>query len=212
MKSGFNIIIFAIFVLSAFCISSCTTGLPSEDEQTDKSLIIDMGSYSVAYPVGDDWSCRKDKFNKSIQFSREKCWWTGVVLGETNILIYENVIKSDTLSLTEKQTADEYRNEEIKNLKQSGQIEPEDQNFCDTMFNGKKFYCLSYGYTEGGLLGMGGKTAEVIMALHFPSNFREKHTFYVFMISDFKQSDALISNDATQLYPVLKSFNCKITL
>lgn len=200
-------IYFSTFTLLVFCISSCGAGIPTGDEQTDKKLFVDMGTYSVSYPVGDDWTCRDDKFNRSIIFKRSKQWWTGRVLGETTINIYENTIKADTFTYSEKQFADEYRKNELKNLKEKALNKPEDILIFDTLLNGKKFYCLSYNSDDVTFLF--GNVMESMMALHFPSEFNDKHTFYVFLINDTKEADAFTENERGQLYPVLKSSKLK---
>ena len=205
--------IFKLFIIAGltYCFYSCSMGIPTGDEQTNKDLFVDFRTYSVSYPVGDDWSCTTDRINELVSFSRYKHWLTGVVVGETFIKVWKNEIKSDTFSLNEKQTADDYRNNELKIMKEvgvkKGQYELEDVVLFDTIVNEKKFYCMSYTTTSGSIFS--GFTSEAILALYFPPDFKEKKSFYQFLISDGKKRGFWLGIEASQIYPVLKSFNLK---
>lgn len=204
-----------VFIITglAYCLFSCSMGIPTGDEQTNKDLFVDFRTYSVSYPVGDDWTCETDRINELVSFGRYKHWLTGGIVGVTFIKVWKNEIKSDTFSLNEEQTADDYINNELKIMKEEGvkkgQYELEDVLKFDTLINGKKFYCMSYNTSSGSLWEGDDYDSESILALFFPQEFNDKHIFYVFLISDTKRSGNLIGNDANQIYPVLRSFKLK---
>ena len=205
---------FILFIIAglAYCLSSCSMGIPTGDEQTNKDLFVDFRTYSVSYPVGDDWTCETDRINESVSFKRIKQWdVSGNAIGVTFITVQKNWIKSDTFSLNEEQTADDYRNNELKIMKEvgvkKGQYELEDVVLFDTIVNEKKFYCMSYTTTSGSIFS--GFTSEAILALYFPPDFKEKKSFYQFLISDGKKRGFWLGIEASQIYPILKSFNVK---
>jgi len=208
IKFILNLLLMAI---TMSLISSCGAGLPDWEEQTGKTRLVDMGSYKIRYPVGDDWSCKKDNYHKSVQFTREKVWWSGVVLGETSVIVFENEIKTDSNITDDKLFADEYMKTEIKVLKEENAgksgFEVDDIARFDTLINSKKFYCMTYTTDWGSFLEP--MTMESILALYYPPNFSTSHIFYTFLIDDSKKSGSFTENDAGQLYPVLKSFKIK---
>ncbi len=206
-----NIFFFLCLVLSAFLLASCGAAIPEGDFQTDKNLFVDMGMYSVGYPVGDDWSCKKDKFNKSVKFLRQKTWWTGKVLGETSIKINVNEIKFDSMILDEKKFADEFRKNELEDMREGVAKDQYDINDIinfDTTFSGKKYYCVSYTKSSGNEL-IGGTNIESILAVFVPPEFGSKRIFYTFLIEDSKELGSFAEMDARQIYPVLKTFIVK---
>lgn len=213
MKTKFNIIFFTIYALSAFCISSCTIGLPSGDEQTNKDLFVDMGTFSVSYPAGDDWTCETDKIKKIVSFARYKRWITGSILGTTIISISEELILQDTIKISEKETADRYLNSQLLFMRdegvKKGKFVIQDYKMIDTTINGKKFYCMIYTTSAGSSWEGNEYETESILVLYLPPDFKDKHKIYVFDISDTKRSGTMIGQNPWQIYPVLRSFILK---
>lgn len=221
-ENFFTVILFLIISIPVLgCLSSCGGGLPSGSEQTKKHLPVDMNSYSVSYPVGDDWQCDVKKGIGMITFTRDKSSTSSDIMGvlvgggpkgSTVIDIYENRIVSDTFNLGEKETAEDFMNNELKDMKKKGVkkglYELEDITKSDTVINGKKFYCMKYELSKirndwGAYLN-----SQSMLALYFPVNYLEVRKFYVFLINDYSNSIS-IGQDAGQLYPVLASFKLK---
>jgi hypothetical protein len=138
-------------------------------------------------------------------------WWTGVVLGETSVTVFENEIKNDTSALDEKQVSDVYRKNELEIIKEEGvakgKFDLDNVTKFDTVFNSKRFYCMGYTSSWGSFFD--SMTMESMLALYFPADFSTRHIFYTFLIDDSRKSDSFTENDAGQLYPVLKSFKVK---
>jgi len=209
-KTRIHIYSALIFAGLVYCFSSCSGGIPAGDEQTNKDLFVEFRTYSVSYPVGDDWKCEIDRFNESVSFTRDKIELT-TVSGATLIIVQKYRMKSDTFSLNEKQIADDYRKNDLNIIKEEvnkEQYELEDVVLFDTVINEKKFYCMSYDTSrEGG--NRYGFTAESILAFYFPTDLKERKFFFRFFISDLKKPITFVGNDTGQLYPILKSFILK---
>lgn len=213
VKILLNCLINLAFIPTSIFLSSCSVGLPTENEQTNKDLYVDMGSFTISYPAGDDWTCEADKIKKTLTFIRYKRWITGDILGSTIINVFEEHILSDTFKLGEKETAEDYINKQLQVMKdegvKKGQYELEDVSMLDTVINVKKFYCMRYETSAGSVWEGDNFNAESMLALYLPSDYLEKRRFYVFIIGDSKRSGSLIGQDVGQLYSVLKSFVIK---
>lgn len=200
---------------------SCGGGLPSGSDHINRNTPVDMVSYTVNYPAGDDWQIRKEKGIKKVTFTRDKSSTGSDLLGvlaggspegSTVIEIYENQIVSDTFKLAEKDAAEDFMNGELKYMKKNGvrqgMYDLDEVTKTDTVINDKKFYCMKYELSKIKNTWGASFASDNILALYFPVNYLETRRFYVFLINDFSNSIA-IGRDAGQLYPVLAGFNLK---
>ena len=217
LKTATVIISVAILIL----INSCGGGLPSGSDRVNRNIPLDMVSYTVNYPAGDNWQCRQEKGIKKVTFTRDKSSTGSDLLGvlaggspegSTVIEIFENQIVSDTFNLAEKDAAEDYMNEELKYMKKNGvkkdMYDLEEVIKTDTVINDKKFYCMKYELKNIKNTWGASFASENILALYYPVNYLETRRFYVFLINDFSNSVA-IGRDAGQLYPVLAGFKLK---
>ena len=200
---------------------SCGGGLPSGSDHVNRNIPVDMGSYTVNYPAGDDWLCHAEKGIGKVTFTRDKSSTGSDLLGvlaggspegSTVIEIFENRIMSDTFKLAEKDAAEDYMNEELKYMKKNGvkrdMYDLEEVIKIDTVINDKKFYGMRYELYNIRNAWGDNFVSENILALYYPANYLETRRFYVFLINDFSNSVA-IGRDAGQLYPVLSGFKLK---
>lgn len=196
-----------------FIFYSCGGGLPSEDETPNKNLLVDMGSYVVGYPAGDDWVIEKDKTKNMVTFTRyKKVWFNINVLGATIIQVYQNYIAADTFKLGETESAEHYIKNELEMMKageKDGGYEVEKYYMKDTVLYGKKFYCMFYEISGGNMWKGNDIVSENILAVYYPPDFMEKRIFYGFLISDVKRTGSLVGQRKEQIYPVIKSFRVK---
>ena len=212
-------VLFCVILLTI--LYSCGGGLPSGSDHVNRNIPVDMVSYTVNFPPGDDWQIRQEKGLKKVTFTRDKSSTGSDLLGvlaggspegSTVIEIYENQIVSDTFNLAEKDAAEDFMNGELKFMKKngvkSGMYDLNEVIKTDTVINDKKFYCMKYELSKIRNTWGASFSSENILALYFPVNYLETRRFYVFLINDFSNSVA-IGRDAGQLYPVLAGFKLK---
>ncbi len=210
-----------ICVIFLSILYSCGGGLPSGSDHVNRNISVDMVSYTVNYPAGDDWQIRQEKGLKKVTFTRDKSSTGSDLLGvlaggspegSTVIEIYENQIVSDTFNLAEKDAAEDFMNGELKYMKKNGvrqgMYDLDKVTKSDTVINEKKFYCLKYELSKIKNTWGASFASDNILSLYFPVNYLETRRFYVFLINDFSNSIA-IGRDAGQLYPVLAGFKLK---
>jgi hypothetical protein len=114
--------------------------------------------------------------------------------------------------LSEEEVANDYRGGEVMNMEvmgvNPGKYELHDVKNDVTTMNGKKLYSLSYRKMGGAWFGA-NKVEEAVLYLYFPSDFKEKHLFYLFLISEFHELDPAKKADLTPIDPVITSFRLK---
>ena len=202
-------------------IYSCESGLLSGSDHLIRSNPVDMGSYTVSFPAGDDWQCRTEKSISKITLTRSKSSAGGDLLGvlaagnpegSTVIEISENRILSDSFKLAVKDAAEDYMNEELNYMNKNGikgdMYDIEEVAMTDTVINDKIFYCMKYELSNIKNNRGAYFSSDNLLALYYPANYPETRRFYVFMINDYSNSIA-IGRDAEQLYSVLAAFKLK---
>jgi len=200
-KKLFYRLIFTISVPFIFCLYSCSTGLPTSDVKTNKNLFVEMESYIVNYPPGNDWQFEIDKIKNMVIFTRYNKIWTGAITGTTVIEVFEVPVISDTFKLGAKETAEHYMNNELRIMKEEGAksgYELDTAFMSDKVLNDKKFYFMHYIISGGSRWEGNYFSLESTLALYFPPDYPEKRKFYGFIVSN--------SQDDTELYIFLK--NC----
>ncbi len=94
-----------IFLVILFC---CVNGIRAQGDK-----IIDMGTYSVRAPKGDDWDIRIEKEKGKVEFSREKgellSFLSGRIQGATLITVFRNWVGWMRWNKSEEETANHYR-------------------------------------------------------------------------------------------------------
>ncbi len=202
-------------------IYSCESGLLSGSDHVIRNNPVDMGSYTVSFPAGDDWQCRTEKSFSRITLTRNKSSVGGDLLGvlaagnpegSTVIEISENRILSDSFILAVKDAAEDYMNEELNYMNNNGakgdMYDIVEVAKTDTVINDKIFYCMKYELSNIKNNRGAYFTSDNLLALYYPVDYPETRRFYVFMINDYSNS-ILIGRDAGQLYTLLADFKLK---
>jgi hypothetical protein len=219
MKRYYSMILKSIALLLLF---SCAT--TQQAQRVKEGETINMGSYTVNVPPGDDWQIQIDKEREAVIFVKEKgkgmrvlgqlLGGNSIRRGTTLIQIFRNAIMDPSKwYLSEEEIADDYRNSE-ENIVSMGEDEKEEYKLEDvkkgiTTVEGRRLYFLSYKATTGHWMGSlkgPSKAVEATLYLFFPPDFRYNHIFYGFLINESYLQGNLITVDLTIIYPVINSF------
>ena len=214
MKRYINIAEKTILIAALLLFSCATTQQTPRMKEGEK---INMDSYSVASPPGGDWEIQIEKEKDMITFQKLKKWWmTGSVLGSTFIQVFRNEVSPDGWQMSEEEVANDFRNNEEKIMQEEGVkkglYEFEDVTRGITTIGGKKLYTMSYKTKKGSFGGAlikgtaSYRAQETVLYLYFPQDFKVRHIFYGFLISEDYERGSLVKVDLTQIYPVINSF------
>ncbi len=222
MKRYRNIVEKLILLSALLLLFSCAT--TQQAQRVKSGETINMGSYTVNVPPGDDWQIQIDKERETLIFEKEKgkgmrvlgqlLGGASITRGTTLVKIFRNgVMDPSKWHLSEEEIADDYRNNEEKIVSMGGDEEEkyklEDVKKGITTVEGRRFYFLSYKATTGSWMGSlkgPSKTVEATLYLFFPPDFRFNHIFYGFLINESYLRGNLLTVDLTQIHPVIKSF------
>jgi hypothetical protein len=173
--------------------------------------VVDLGDFAVTAPPGDGWVVEVTAQGKAVTFTREKTWWTGKVLGATFITVAQCLEHPDVPSLDEESAANRLRDEEEQGMVERG-VKAGTYRLSDVRrevvtLDGRRYYLLRFKQTifKPGM----DWAAESVFYLHFPADFGERRVFYLFDISDSKESGSFATIDTSQIHPVLRSFQLK---
>jgi len=222
-----------ILVIIIPILFSCATSMQNYVRESPAGALcrtefIDMGCYSIKAPPGENWGIETDKGKGIVKFQKLKIWaLSGKILGSTLIQVMENKILQEKWHLSEEEIADDYRNLEEKIMIEEGvkkgEYKLKEVKKDTTIVDGRKFYTMSYKTTIGTWGEMIGSSipagavgspllikvpiaVENIIYLYFPPDFKEKHNFFAFLISEAYERGSVISIDLKQIYPLINSF------
>ena len=225
-----------ILIIIIQLLFSCATSMQKYVRESPagapcQTEVIDMGYYSIKAPSGQNWGIEIDKEKRIVKFQKLKIWaLSGKILGSTLILVTENKRLQDKWYLSEEEIADDYRNLEEKIMLEEGvkkgEYKLKEVKKETTIIDEKKFYTMSYKTTRGTWGEMIGSSIPAGVAgspllmkapiavenkiyLYFPTDFKEKHHFFVFLISEAYERGSVISIDLKQIYPVINSLKIK---
>ncbi len=190
-------------IIAILLLSSCATTL--QIQQVSEGQFIDMGAYSIKTPPGEGWKAEVVEQKAAVRFYRQSLQ-KGVIAGTTIIQVFQNVIFPGGWHLSEEEAADDYRNNEERGMVElgvkKGQYQLSDVKKGITAIDGRKLYFMSYKTAE--LKGL-FKTAEAVLYLFFPPDFKKMHIFYCFLINEAYVTGKYEVN-LTQINPVINSF------
>lgn len=170
--------------------------------------LIEMDSYYVQMPVGDDWNSTDVPTSDTIHFSNE-------VGPLAQIAIGRNIINRDLGLFTAEEVADDYlRHEENIMLTEgvdAGLYEFEYLNKGTTTVGDKEFYYMTYKwimneeYTGGVPM-----FSDATIYLYFPDEFSDSLVFYYLLFSEFYiDGEPRIELTSEQIEEMLTSFQLK---
>jgi ankyrin repeat protein len=208
---------FLLMILSLLLLSCATT---QQIQKESGERVIDMGSFTINQPPGEDWETRVFKDKGVVAFIKEEGKgmraFGQIMTGRTKIrgitLIQVNsyIAPPQKWNLNEEKMADEVRKQEentmIEEGVKKGQYKLEDLKKDVTIIGGKKLYFMSYKATIGKVFWEESKAVEAVIYFYFPKDFEKKHNFYSFLISTSYIRGHLVKVDLTQIYPVINSF------
>jgi len=210
----------SILVIIFLLLLSCATTQQIQKESNER--VIDMGSFTVNQPPGEDWETRVFKDKGVVAFIKEEGKsmrafgqvMTGktIIRGITLIQVNAYIAPPQKWNLNEEKMADDVRNQEestmIEEGVKKGQYRLEDVKKDVTTIGGKKLYFMSYKTTTGSWLPLKGnpKVIEVVIHFYFPQDFEKKRNFYSFLISTSYLRGNFVKVDSTQIYSVINSF------
>ncbi len=203
-------IIFALLLLF-----SCATTQQAQGVKEGET--INMNSYTVAVPPGGNWEIQIAKEQGMVTFLKLKKWlFTGRVLGSTTIKVFRNEIAPQGWHLSEEEVANDFRNNEEKIMREEGVkkglYELEDVTKSIESEGDKKLYAMSYKIKRdlpGGVWEHGAaahRAQEAVLYLYFPPDFKVRHIFYGFLISEDYERGSFAKVDLAQIDPVINSF------
>lgn len=170
--------------------------------------LIEMDSYYVQMPAGDNWNSTADPTRDIINFSNELGPLAQIVIGR-------NIINRDLELFTAEEVADDYlRHEENIMLTEgvdAGLYEFEYLNKGTTIIGGKEFYYMTYKlimneeYTGGVSM-----FSDATIYLYFPDEFSDSLEFYYLLFSEFYfDGEPRIELTSEQIEEMLTSFQLK---
>jgi hypothetical protein len=201
----------AIILATLLLLFSCAT--TQQAQRVKEGETINMDSYTVALPPGENWEIQKAKEKGMVTFLKLKKWlFTGRVLGSTTIKVFRNEIAPQGWHLSEEEIANDFRNNEEKIMREegvkNGLYELEDVTKSIESEGDKKLYAMSYKITRD--LPGGGAAArraqEAVLYLYFPPDFKVRHIFYGFLISEDYERGSFVKVDLAQIDTVINSF------
>jgi hypothetical protein len=81
---------------------------------------VDLGSFIITAPSGDEWSTDTDQAGQSVTFTKAVKWITGAVTATVVIKAYENQVSADLYALSATEVADHYRGAERDIIQKEG--------------------------------------------------------------------------------------------
>ena len=214
MKNQVKRHIWALVIVLLSLLLSCATTLPGR--QYTQGSIIDMGYFSVVGPPGEGWAVNIKKDQETIEFQkRNVSQSTGLLNDITMIKVFRNWITDERLRrLSEEEVADDFRKMEEEGMIRMGVMkgvyELTDVKKDTTVIGDKKLYFMSYR-TSGWSIGPVRRKYinDAVLYLFFPSDFKERHFFYCFLIQYGDMQGSLEKGDLTSIIPVIKSLKIK---
>ncbi len=200
----------AILFFVFFFILILATTQPAYPE--NKDLIIDAGSYTFRAPPGENWEVKIEKEKSSVIISKQPRSFFGSKLPLTTIYVVQNNVLQEKQNLSEHKIADEVRKNEEMGMFLGGPISgkyflTDCKN--DTITIGETLiYTMSYKNSGGSGFGK-DKVGEFILHLYFPSEFKEKHIFYMIVIGEIHDIAKTKETDFTVVYPIINSLRSK---
>lgn len=168
-----RIILFTVFFLLLFSYTAA-----QEMQQESKGRIIDMGSYSVEAPLGEDWQIEIEKDRGEIRITKEaKQRILGFLPGRTKHLTIIQISRNQVMDpgkwrLAEEDLADDYRNMEESGMitmgVKTGQYELKDVIKGVSQIGDKKLYFMSYKTITA---KQPKAVQEAVLYLYFPPDF-----------------------------------------
>jgi len=204
----FFVVLFLITILPRLYSFAATTNI----DQDRSEQAIDMGNYTVNAPLGEGWKVEVEKDKGAIKFSKQTKSFFGGGLPVTIIHVSRNWVLQEKWNLSEEEIANDYRTGEAANMMVQGGVFGDyilEDVKNDTMtLDEKNIYTMSYKTTGGKWFGK-SKVQEATLYLYFPPDFKEKHAFYIFVMSEVHKRDKDKKTDFTQILPVIKSLRLK---
>lgn len=176
----------------------------SSAQREREAQTIEMETYTVSVPPGGGWRVDRDKKGGTIRFQKRN----PITIIQVS---YNRVVKEEMLQWGEEEVASDYRQGEVGHMMVRGAIErtyvPKDVKQDTTSLDGKKFYTLAYR-TSGEPFG--NPDGQAILYLYFPPDFREKHTFYLFLMHVvIGDQDSSKQGDFAPIHQVIGSFRLR---
>jgi hypothetical protein len=203
----------AALILLFLLLLSCATTLPGR--QYTQGNIIDMGYFSVIGPPGEGWAVNIKKDQETIEFQkRNVSQSTGLLNDITMIKVFRNWITEERFMQSEEEVADDFRKMEEEGMIRMGVMkgvfELTDVKKDTTVIGGKKLYFMSYR-TSGWSIGPVRRKYinDAVLYLFFPSDFKERHFFYCFLIQYGDMQGSLEKGDLAPIIPVINSLKIK---
>lgn len=182
-------------------LTSCATS--SQFQHAKGGQVIEMKTYTVAVPPGDEWVLQTDEGRTSVEFLREE------MKGHSTLIkVLLNIPTRWRNFLSEEELADDVRSREEKDMIErgvkTGEYKLEEVKKGNADIGGKQLYTMSYRTVKE------NKAAENVLYVYFPPEFREDRIFYEFLISQAYIQDASggvqTTPDMKLVYPVIESF------
>ena len=169
-----------------------------------KGSIIDTDHFSVTGPPGDGWNVNVKKDPAIVDFRKASKDETTLIKALRNWVADKNF-----WHLSEEGVANNYRDGEEADMIWRGvmtrQYKLSDVKRGTTMIGDKKVYFMSYRTS-----GIRERTvSDAVLYLFFPADFKERHSFYVFVINHSYAQGKLDKGDLTPIIPVIESLKIK---
>jgi len=207
-----------LVIIGSLLLLSCAT--TQQVQKESKERVIDIGSFTVSQPPGEDWRTRVFKDKGVIEFTKEEGKpmrilgqiMTGrtKIRGITLIQVNSYIAPPRNWNLNEEKMADEVRKQEESTMIEEGvkkyQYELKEVKKDIAIIGGKKLYFMSYKTTKGKVFWEEAKVVETVIYYYFPQDFEKRHNFYSFLISTGYIRGHFVKVDLTQIHPVINSF------
>src|SRR6266498_2960282 len=197
-----------LFLLPLFLILANTQ--PAYPE--DKDLITDAGNYTFNAPPGKNWEVKIEKEEDRVTFSKQPKSYFIRKLPLTTIHVVQNKVLQEKQNLSEEEIADDVRKNEEFGMFIGGPLSgkyilTDCKNDTVTIYD-KKIYIMSYKNSGGSGFGK-DKVGEFILHIYFPSEFKEKHIFYMIVIGEIHEIAKTKETDFAIVYPIINSLRSK---
>lgn len=174
--------------------------------------VVDVGTFTIEAPEGDDWNTTVDKEHGYAEFSRGKqkllSFFTSGAGGGTIIKVFTDRPMAGAPGIwlmNESQVADYYRDNEVSRMEGAGLrtgYTTSDVRKDTVRIDGTLYYFLSYTNQKGTV------AVESILYLCFPPGFAKSRELFGFLVSEsFRAGSIFASKDLEQIKPIMKSLS-----
>ena len=193
-------------------IAGCATSSGTVQQSTDR---IELQTYSILPPPGEDWQVKIDEENEKItcfkRYQNVLAFFQPNFFKEAKIEIFKNAVGQDLWELRPEEVAEDFLQKEEKIMREKGEAEGKFKikklEKGKIEIGDKKVYKMYWKSRFGGTWDP-YFVSEATIFLYFPPDFNTNHLFFMVLVSDVRNND-LFKHDPEPAHAVISSMIVK---